>query len=63
MYCTAIVATLAAWFVGLVLDVNLDVGDPMGFLCLRILLPMLTLGLLILHSIHKRDQNSDEPEK
>jgi len=41
MYLTTIVATLIAWFVGLLIDANLDFGDPQGFLCLRVLLPIL----------------------
>ena len=38
MYIAAIVSTLAAWALGLVLDANIQFGDPQGFLCLRVLL-------------------------
>lgn len=47
-YVTTLLCTLAAWFVGLLIDVNLDFGDPQGFLCLRILFPMLAMGVCIL---------------
>ena len=33
MYIAAIVSTLAAWALGLVLDANIQFGDPQGFLC------------------------------
>lgn len=51
VYITAITATLFAWFVGLVLDANIGFGDPAGFLSFRILLPILAMGLCILHAI------------
>ena len=38
MYLKAIISTLAAWFVGLLIDVNLGSGD-WQILCLRGLLP------------------------
>ena len=50
MYMTAIVSTLVAWFVGLFLDANLDF-NPQGFLCLRILLPLIVMGICILKAI------------
>lgn len=31
MYAAAIVSTLAAWGVGLLLDANIDFGDPQAF--------------------------------
>ena len=40
-YTIAIISTLAAWFVGLFADVNIDFGDPQGFLALRVLFPVL----------------------
>lgn len=55
MYIFAIVSTILAWFVGLLIDANLDVGDPMGFLCLRILLPILAMGVCIIREIHRKD--------
>lgn len=55
MYLTAILSTLAAWFVGLFIDVNLDVGDPRGFLCLRALFPILAMGICVLRAINRKD--------
>ncbi len=55
MYLTAILSTLAAWFVGLFIDVNLDVGDPRGFLCLRVLFPILAMGICVLRAINRKD--------
>ena len=52
MYLLAITATLSAWFVGLILDANIDFG-PDGFLAFRILLPILAMGLCILNAIKK----------
>ncbi len=46
--------TLAAWFVGLVLDANIDFGEPKGFLCLRMLLPILAMGLSIVHAVRNK---------
>lgn len=54
MYLTAVIATLAAWLVGLVLDANLDFG-PTGFLCLRVLFPILAMGLCVLRAISRKD--------
>ena len=45
MYLQAVVWTVLAWFAGLILDANLSI-QPAGFLCLRVLLPMLSMGLL-----------------
>ena len=58
MYWTAIFSTLAAWFVGLLLDANIDFGDPVGFLSFRILFPILAMGLCILKRLNdlKKDQ-------
>ena len=52
MYWKAILYTLAAWFVGLVLDANIDFGDPVGFLSFRILFPIIAMGLCILKNIN-----------
>lgn len=52
MYLIAITATLSAWFVGLILDANIDFG-PDGFLAFRVLLPVLAMGLCILNAIKK----------
>ena len=32
-YTFAIFSTLAAWFIGLFADANIDFGDPQGFSC------------------------------
>ena len=54
-YTIAIISTLAAWFVGLFADVNIDFGDP-GFLALRVLFPVLAMGICILKAIKERDK-------
>lgn len=51
VYLTAVTATLSAQFIGLVLDANIDFGEPDGFLAFRILLPILAMGLCILKEI------------
>jgi len=58
MYWKAILSTLAAWFGGLVLDANIDFGDPVGFLSFRILFPIIAMGLCILKNINdiKKDK-------
>lgn len=56
MYLAAVLSTIAAWFVGLLFDANLDVGDPIGFLSLRILFPILVMGVFLLSAIHKNDK-------
>ena len=50
VYLAAVTATLSAWFVGLLLDVNIDLGMDLFF---RIILPILYMGLCILNSIIK----------
>ncbi len=54
MYLKAVVSTLAAWLVGLVADANIQFGDPQGFLCLRVLFPVLAMGLCILSELKKK---------
>ena len=54
MYLKAVVSTLAAWFVGLVADANIHLGDPRGFPCLRVLFPVLAMGLCILSELKKK---------
>ncbi len=56
MYSKAIVSTLAAWGAGLLLDANIGF-EPAGFLYLRVLLPVLAMGLCILSEVKK-----DKPE-
>jgi len=53
MYLKATILTILGWFIGLILDANIDFGDPMGFLSLRILLPILAMGLCILHELRR----------
>ena len=52
VYVVSATVTLAAWFVGLVLDANIDFG-PTGFLSLRVLFPVLAMGLCILKAVMK----------
>lgn len=54
MYITSIVFTLIAWGAGLLLDANIHFGDPQGFLCLRVLLPVLAMGLCLLRAIKEK---------
>ena len=53
MYLKAIISTLAAWFVGLLIDVNLGSGD-WQMLYLRVLLPVRAMGLCILSELKKK---------
>lgn len=53
MYLKAIISTLAAWFVGLLIDVNLGSGD-WQMLYLRVLLPVLAMGLCVLSELKKK---------
>ena len=57
MYIIAIISTIIAWFIGLVLDANIDFGEPVGFLSFRILFPILVMGTFILKSINKKDKD------
>ncbi len=50
-YITAIICTTSAWFAGLFIDANIDFGNPQGFLCLRVLLPILAMGICILKAL------------
>lgn len=56
MYITTIVFTLVAWIVGLLLDANIDCNN-LGFLCLRVLLPILAMGLCLLRAIKENRSN------
>ncbi len=51
----AILSTLAAWFIGLVLDANLPL-EPAGFLCLRVVLPVIVMGAFILAAVHRQNE-------
>ena len=55
-YITAIICTLATWFIGLLIDANIDFGNPQGFLALRVLLPILTMGICILKAIKNNEK-------
>ncbi len=55
-YTIAIICTLAAWFIGLLIDANIDFGDPQGFLALRVLLPILAMGICILKAIKNNEK-------
>ena len=55
-YAMAIISTVAAWFLGLLIDANVDLGDPKGFLCLRIILPILVMGVCILKEIREKEK-------
>ena len=55
MCMTAIISSVVAWVVGLVIDANLMFNDC-GFLMLRVLLPMLTMGAFIIKSNQKNDK-------
>ena len=55
-YTIAIISALAAWFVGLFADVNINFGDPQGFLALRVLFPVLAMGICILKAIKEIDK-------
>lgn len=48
--------TLAAWLVGLFIDANTFSGVSIGFLELRVLLPVLTMGLCVLWRLERRDK-------
>ncbi len=58
MYRKAILATLAAWFIGFFLDANLPFYPDTGYLCLRVLFPILALGFCILHAINNKEGDS-----
>ncbi len=60
----AVLSTLAAWIVGLVLDANVGF-EPFGFLCLRVVLPVIVMGAFILTAINsqKKDNEISEKEK
>ena len=48
--------TLAAWLVGLFIDANTFSDAYLGFLELRVLLPVLTMGLCVLWRLERRDK-------
>lgn len=52
MYISAIVFTVAAWLIGLFIDANISIAVD-GFLCLRVLLPILAMGLCLLRAFNR----------
>ena len=52
---SAIIFTVIAWVAGLFLDANLG-SDPIGFLELRTLLPIIVMGCFILKRFDKKDK-------
>ena len=59
MYIKTVLLTLAAWFLGLLLDANIDM-EPRGFLCLRVLLPVLVMGLCILSRLPQKAATTEQ---
>ena len=47
---------VASWFIGLFIDVNIDFGDPQGLWTLRVLLPVLAMGICILEAIKNNEK-------
>ena len=60
MYITSIVFTLIAWGAGLLLDANIHLGDPQGFLCLRVLLHVFAMGICLLRAIKENNRVGDK---
>lgn len=55
MTTAAILLSVVAWVVGLFADANMmSASYYVGFLELRILLPMLTMGGFLLHQLQKK---------
>ena len=53
MVIPAVISSIIGWFIGLVLDANLDMGSLTGFLELRVLFPILIMGAFLLHTMEK----------
>ena len=51
---SAIVATILAWIVGLFLDANISF-NPLGFLELRTLFPIIVMGCFIIKKLDKKE--------
>lgn len=49
-----------AWGAGLLLDANIHFGDPQGFLGLRVLLPILAMGLCLLRAMKENKRDRDK---
>ena len=50
IYLWYILSTLAAWYVGMLIDVNSG-WDPTGILCLRAVFPVIVTGIWVLKSV------------
>ena len=50
-YVWYVLCALAAWWIGVLLDVNLNNWHPVGFLCLRVIFPIIVTGIWILKEI------------
>ena len=55
-YWTFFQIMVASWFIGLFIDVNIDFGDSQGFWTLRVLLPVLAMGICILKAIKSNEK-------
>ncbi len=62
IYLDAVLSSLAAWFIGMVIDANIDFG-PDGFLCLRIVLPIIVMGLFIIKNCGNSKNNNIDKDK
>ena len=49
-YWLYVLCTLGAWLLGVFADANIGF-EPMGFLCLRVLFPVLAAGICILKAL------------
>lgn len=56
MYAKTAVLTILAWFLGLLLDANIPF-EPRGVLSLRLLFPMITLGLCLLRELNDKPES------
>ena len=60
MYITSIVFTLIAWGAGLLLDANIHFGDQQGLVGLRVLLPILAMGICLLRAMKENKRDGDK---
>lgn len=56
MYLPAIVSTVAAWVLGLFIDANILTDSYIGFLELRVLLPVLVMGIFVLRAVNSKNK-------
>ena len=59
-YIITVTLTLAGWLAGLLLDANIDFGGSQGFLCFRVMLPVLAMGLCLLRAIKENKRERDK---